>query len=74
MSLFWGSDILSAMRYSVLIIDDEKELAESTAEYFDMMGLPSKCAFSSAEALEFFKDNEAGVILLDINLGDSSGF
>ena len=74
MSLFWGSDILSAMRYSVLIIDDEKELAESTAEYFDMMGLPSKCAFSSAEALEVFKDNEAGVILLDINLGDSSGF
>ena len=62
------------MRYRVLIIDDEKELAESTAEYFDMMGLTSKCVFSSAEALEFFKENEAGVILLDINLGDSSGF
>ena len=62
------------MRYRVLIIDDEKELAESTAEYFDMMGLSSKCVFSSAEALEFFKENEAGVILLDINLGDSSGF
>lgn len=62
------------MRYSVLIIDDEKELAESTAEYFDMMGLSSKCVFSSAEALDFFRSNEAGVILLDINLGDSSGF
>lgn len=62
------------MRYSVLIIDDEKELAESTAEYFEMMGLPSRCAFTSEEALEFFRENEAGVILLDINLGDSSGF
>ncbi|MBR6484724.1 MAG: response regulator transcription factor, partial [Clostridiales bacterium] len=62
------------MKYSVLIIDDEKELAESTAEYFDMMGLSSRCAFSSSEALEFFKDNEASIILLDINLGDSSGF
>lgn len=62
------------MRYNVLIIDDEKELAESTSEYFNMMGLTSTCAFTSEEALKFFKMNEAGVILLDINLGDSSGF
>ena len=62
------------MRYSVLIIDDEKELAESTSEYFNMMGISSKFVLSSSEALEFFKENEAGVILLDINLGDASGF
>lgn len=62
------------MRYKVLIIDDEIELAESTSEYFNMMGLTSTCAFSSEEALKFFEVNEAGVILLDINLGDSSGF
>lgn len=62
------------MRYKVLIIDDEIELAESTSEYFNMMGLTSTCAFSSEEALKFFEGNEAGVILLDINLGDSSGF
>ena len=62
------------MRYSVLIIDDEKELAESTSVYFNMMGISSKFVLSSSEALEFFKENEAGVILLDINLGDASGF
>ena len=62
------------MRYKVLIIDDEKELAESTSEYFNMMGLTSTCAFTADEALKFFVGNEAGVILLDINLGDSSGF
>ena len=62
------------MRYKVLIIDDEIELAESTSEYFNMMGLTSTCAFSSEAALKFFEENEAGVILLDINLGDSSGF
>lgn len=62
------------MRYSVLIIDDEKELAESTSEYFNMMGISSKFVLSSSEALDFFKENEAGVILLDINLGDASGF
>ena len=59
------------MRYNVLIIDDEKELAESTSEYFNMMGISSKYVLSSSDALEFFKENEAGVILLDINLGDS---
>lgn len=62
------------MKYSVLIIDDEKELAESTSEYFNMMGVSSKFVLSSSEALDFFKENEAGVILLDINLGDASGF
>ena len=62
------------MRYSVLIIDDEKELAESTSEYFNMMGVSSKYVLSSQDALDFFRENEAGVILLDINLGDSSGF
>ena len=57
-----------------MIIDDEKDLAESTSEYFNMMGLRSRYVLSSSEALDFFRKNEAGVILLDINLGDSSGF
>ena len=62
------------MRYNVLIIDAEKDLAESTSEYFNMMELRSRYVLSSSEALDFFRENEAGVILLDINLGDSSGF
>lgn len=62
------------MEYSVLIIDDEKELADSTAEYFDMFDLKTCCVYTAAAALEFFKTNSAKLILLDINLGDSSGF
>ena len=62
------------MEYSVLIIDDEKELADSTAEYFDMFDLKTCCAYNAADALEFFKENSAKLILLDINLGDQSGF
>ena len=72
MSFFRG--ILIAMEYSVLIIDDEKELADSTAEYFDMFDLKTCCAYNAAEALDFFKENTAKLILLDINLGDQSGF
>ncbi|SMC72619.1 DNA-binding response regulator, OmpR family, contains REC and winged-helix (wHTH) domain [Oscillospiraceae bacterium] len=62
------------MEYSVLIIDDEKELADSTAEYFDMFDLKTCCAYTAAEALDFFRENTTKLILLDINLGDSSGF
>lgn len=62
------------MKYKVLIVDDERELADSTAEYFNMMDLKTCCVYTAAETLEFFRDNEAELILLDINLEDLSGF
>ena len=62
------------MDYSVLIIDDEKELADSTAEYFNMFDISSCVAYSADETYEFFKNNTTKLILLDINLGESSGF
>ncbi len=61
------------MNYSVLIVDDETELAESTAEYFNMFDVPSKCVFTADEALRFFEDNTAKLILLDINLSEKGG-
>ena len=62
------------MRYDCLIIDDEKELANNTAEYFNMFDVRTAAVYSSAEAEEFLKINEPGVVLLDINLSDGSGF
>lgn len=62
------------MDYKVLLIDDETELAESTAEYFNMFDISTCCVYTAADALEFFKDNRAELILLDINLEDMSGF
>ena len=62
------------MHYSVLIIDDEKELSEYTAKYFNMSGVTAQYALDADSALEFFKDNMCSLILLDINLGDDSGF
>ena len=61
------------MDYSVLIVDDETELAESTAEYFNMFDVPSKCVFNAGDAIDFFKENTAKLILLDINLEDKGG-
>lgn len=62
------------MDYQCLIIDDEKMLADSTAEYFSIFGVSSAVVYSSKEAQDFFKTNMTQLVLLDINLGDGSGF
>lgn len=62
------------MKYDCLIIDDEKMLADSTAEYFNLFGVKTAVAYSALECREFFRDNTAGLLLLDISLGDGSGF
>jgi len=62
------------MKYDCLIIDDEVSLANNTAEYLNMFGIITKACYSKAECEEFFKENEAALILLDINLPDGSGF
>lgn len=62
------------MVYDCLVIDDEKLLADSTAEYFNLFGVKTALAYSVSECREFFKENSADLLLLDINLGDGSGF
>ena len=62
------------MKYDCLIIDDETELADNTAEYFNMFDVKTKAVYSSAEADLFLKSNEPSLVLLDINLSDGSGF
>ena len=62
------------MRYDCLIIDDEKELNDNTSVYFNMFDVKTASVYSSAEAEEFLKSNEASLVLLDINLSDGSGF
>lgn len=62
------------MHYNCLIVDDEKELAEATCEYFRMF--QTSCAWvDSAQACEqFLNENTIDVLLLDINLQEESGF
>ena len=62
------------MRYDCLIIDDEKELANNTAEYFNMFDVKTAAVYSAAGANVFLSNNEPAVVLLDINLSDGSGF
>ncbi len=62
------------MTYDCFIIDDEKLLADSTAEYFNLFGVKAAVAYSVSECRSFFRENSARLLLLDINLGDGSGF
>ena len=62
------------MTYDCLIIDDEKLLADSTAEYFNLFGVKTTVAYSASDCREFFRAHSARLLLLDINLGDGSGF
>ena len=62
------------MHYSVLIVDDEAELSEYTSRYFNMSGVSATYVLDQASALEFFRENTCSLVLLDINLGEDSGF
>ena len=62
------------MHYSVLVVDDELELSEYTAKYFNMSGVTATYVTDKQAALDFFKENTCSLILLDINLGEDSGF
>lgn len=62
------------MTYDCLIIDDEKLLADSTAEYFNLFGVKTAVAYNVSDCKEFFKENKTELLLLDINLSDGSGF
>lgn len=62
------------MGYDCLIIDDEKLLADSTAEYFNLFGVSTAVAYSAGDCRRFFETDTAKLLLLDINLKDGSGF
>lgn len=57
-----------------LIVDDEIPLAESTVEYFNLFEVSSEAVFDAESCLAFLRTHTVDLILLDINLGVSSGF
>lgn len=62
------------MKVDCLIVDDEIALAETTCEYFNMFEVKTAFVTSVKECEHFLQENEPSLILLDINLGNESGF
>jgi len=62
------------MKYDCLIVDDEEMLSENTLEYFEMFDVKTAWVADEASCLAFFEEHETDLILLDVNLGETSGF
>lgn len=62
------------MNYKVLMIDDDEVIAQSTAEYFNMFDIKTAYVTSFEGAVDFLEKEQVSLLLLDINLGDKSGF
>ena len=62
------------MKYQCLMIDDDVTIAETTAEYFNFFDIKTAYVTGYNEAETFLEENEVSLLLLDINLGERSGF
>ncbi len=60
--------------YKVLMIDDDEMIATATSEYFNMFGVKTSYVTSYADAVAFLEKHNVSLLLLDINLGERSGF
>lgn len=58
----------------ILVVDDDKDIAEATATLLDVLGYDARQAHSGAAALDTLEVFDADIVLLDINLGDTTGF
>ena len=70
--IFTGA--MEMLKYDCLIVDDEEALSQSTCEYFNMFGIKTFWAADEKVCFDFLAQNKTELILLDINLGKSSGF
>ncbi len=65
---------MDSENYKVLMIDDDEMIAAATSEYFNMFGVKTSYVTSYADAAVFLEKHDVSLLLLDINLGESSGF
>lgn len=65
---------MDSENYKVLMIDDDEMIATATSEYFNMFGVKTSYVTSYADAAAFLEKHDVSLLLLDINLGEKSGF
>lgn len=61
-------------RPRILFVDDEPDLAEALAEYFDGLGYQAETAFDGIALQAELKTGPVDLVVLDLNLPGESGF
>jgi two-component system response regulator HydG len=60
-------------RAAVLVVDDERDLAESTAYFLERAGFAAECATSAADALAAMQRQPFAVVVTDVRMPKMSG-
>lgn len=58
----------------VLVVDDNRDAANSLCLILQFLGADVRCAYSGREALEIFEEQRPSVVLLDIGMPGMSGY
>jgi len=58
---------------SVLIVDDEKELLHTYAEYFSLYGIKTSMAYDGCNALTTYEEVKPDLVLMDLNMPKYDG-
>lgn len=62
------------MNYKILLVDDDKDLSFIISETLTAYGFNVSVAYSEADTFELLEKNTFNIVILDINLPDSTGF
>ncbi len=65
---------MSSAKPLILIVEDDKALANLTAEHLELAGMKTQVFYRAANLKIFLENNFANLLLLDVNLPDTSGF
>ena len=58
----------------VLIVEDDQAIVKALSDFLTGEGFSCTAANGQRQALDVFADNEFDIVLLDVSLGDGSGF
>nr|WP_041403457.1 sigma-54 dependent transcriptional regulator [Planctopirus limnophila] len=59
---------------SLLVVDDDRQLAESMADYLRSLGHRTETSFTARDAMARMKEFRFDIVICDVNLPDEDGF
>ena len=62
------------MKNKILLLEDDLNLSETVAEYFDEQGFDVICVYDGDDAIAAIYENHFDLLLLDVNVPNKNGF